>query len=159
MKIKETDQLNRNVIADLLGSDFDVEVAECLGSTNKELWGKALQGVDDGYVLIAKRQTQGRGRLGRSFLSEEGGLYMSLLLRPTLSPEDTALITPIAALAVAEAIEKHTAHTASIKWVNDVYCNGKKVCGILTEAKIDPVSLKTDFVIVGVGLNVYMAKS
>lgn len=159
MEEKHKDQLNREKLAALLGDGFDVTVADCLGSTNTELWKKAINGAKSGTIIIAKRQTGGKGRMGRSFLSESGGLYMSLLLRPELTPEDTALITPLASLAVAEAIERHTNNSALIKWVNDVYCNGKKVCGILTEASIDPLNLKTDFAVVGVGLNVYAPRS
>ena len=154
MKAKK-DQLNKENIAALLGDGFDVAVEECMDSTNTELWKRGMAGAKDKTLLIAKSQRCGKGRLGRSFVSEEGGLYMSLLLRPSLIPADTALITPLAALAVAETIEKHTGKNALIKWVNDVFCDGKKVCGILTEASLDPVTVQTNFVVVGVGLNVY----
>lgn len=155
MTYKRKDSLCETKIAKALGDMHTVRVMDCTVSTNSELWRAAAAGEKEGAVIIAKRQTGGKGRLGRSFRSEDGGLYMSLLLKPKLCPEDTALITPLSALAVAEAIEGLLGKTASIKWVNDVYCNDKKVCGILTEASIDPVLTKTSFVIVGVGLNVY----
>ncbi len=155
MKRAIDDRLCENRIALLLGDGYSVTVLDSVSSTNTELWKKAVSGAENGTVLIAKSQTMGKGRMGRSFCSKEGGLYMSLLLRPALSPEDTALITPLAALAVALAIQKNVGKDALIKWVNDVYCDGKKVCGILTEANINPAILKTEFVIVGIGLNVY----
>lgn len=155
MKRAVDDRLYENRIALLLENKHRVTVVNSASSTNTELWKKAMDGAENGTVLIARSQTMGKGRMGRSFSSEEGGLYMSLLLRPDLKPEDTALITPLAALAVAKAIESNLGKDAKIKWVNDVYCDGKKVCGILTEANINPAILKTEFVIVGIGLNVY----
>jgi len=155
MKPQRKDELCENKIADALGDGYSVKVIDCAVSTNSELWKAAVNGEKEGTLIIAKRQTGGKGRLGRSFCSEEGGLYMSLLLKPELSPEDTALITPLAALAVSEAIEELLGVDTAIKWVNDVYCKSKKVCGILTEASIDPVVSKTNFAVVGVGINVY----
>ena len=155
MKTCRKDKLCENRIACLLGESYNVRVLDCAVSTNSLLWKQATQGEKEGAVIIAKRQTGGKGRLGRSFCSDEGGLYMSLLLKPQLCPEDTALITPLAALSVAEALGDLFGIQADIKWVNDIYVNGKKVCGILTEASINPVQVKTDFVVVGVGLNVY----
>lgn len=151
------DRADDNRISEFLGGR-PVTVVDCTASTNTDLWALGAAGAPDGAVYIARRQTGGRGRLGRSFLSEDGGLYLSLLLRPKLKAEDCCLITPIAALAVAEAIERHTDKKADIKWVNDVYCDGKKVCGILTEASIRPADGGVDFVVVGVGLNVYAPK-
>jgi len=155
MQGTHTDMLCKKNIETLLGQGFSVTLLNSAVSTNTLLWQHALGGAMDGTVLIAKSQTGGRGRLGRSFCSEQGGLYLSLLLRPNIDAADACLITPVAALAVAQAIEKITGIKASIKWVNDVFCRGKKVCGILTEASINPLTAKVDFVVVGVGLNVY----
>ncbi len=149
------DFICENKIAALLGKAYKVQVVDRAVSTNSELWSAAINGAPEGTVLIARQQTGGKGRLGRSFCSAEGGLYMSLLLRPELCPEDTALITPLAALAVAETVDRLLGINTAIKWVNDVYADGKKLCGILTEASIDPLLAKTSFVIVGIGLNVY----
>ena len=156
--IRGKDQLNTENLAALLGDGFDVALVNDLDSTNTALWKMGTDGAKDKTLLIAKSQRGGKGRLGRSFVSPVGGLYMSLLLRPDLSPADTALITPLAALAVAESVEKHAGKKSLIKWVNDIYCDNKKVCGILTEASLDPVNIRTNFAVVGVGLNVYAPK-
>lgn len=104
-------------------------------------------------VLIASRQTGGRGRMGRSFYSPEGsGLYMSILTRPDLSPADLPLLTPAAAVAVCGAIEELTDRRAEIKWVNDILIGGKKVCGILTESALGPGG-EALYCVVGIGVN------
>lgn len=155
MQATHTDMLCKKNIETLLGQGFSVTLLDDAVSTNTLLWQHALGGAMDGTVVIAKSQTGGRGRLGRSFCSEQGGLYLSLLLRPDIAAADACLVTPVAALAVAQATERLAGIKADIKWVNDVFCRGKKVCGILTEASINPLTAKTNFVVVGVGLNVY----
>ena len=97
-------------------------------------------------LLLAKRQTAGRGRLGRGFLSPEGGLYMSLLLKRTQKP-----VTVLAAVAVCEAVEELTGLCPQVKWVNDLFLRGKKVCGILAEGLGNAVVL-------GVGVNLKTPK-
>lgn len=130
-----------------------VRVVDECDSTNTALKRDAAELPADS-VLIAKRQTGGRGRLGRSFYSPEGtGLYMSVLLRPSLSAGDLTLITPAAAVAVCRAIESVYGVEAKIKWVNDVYAHGKKVCGILTEAVFSPGGALSHAVL-GIGVNV-----
>ena len=127
-------------------------------STNTLLREKADTGIPEGYVLAADSQTAGRGRMGRAWDSPAGtGVYMSILLRPrTITPEETTKLTPMAAVAVCEAIEAAAGKKAGIKWVNDIFLGGKKVCGILTEASFSMESGQADFVIVGVGINAYM---
>lgn len=107
--------------------------------------------LEDGTVVTAKRQTLGRGRMGRSFLSPEGGAYMTLLLK-RVKKEIVEFITPMVAVAVAEAIEPFTLGKVQIKWVNDVLINGKKVCGILCESKYS--CGEAEYVAVGIGINV-----
>lgn len=102
-------------------------------STNTQLKKMALEGADVGTALVAQRQSGGRGRLGRSFSSGEGGLYASIIL-PYCQGDDAGLLTTYAAVAVAHAIERVAPVKVGIKWVNDLYVNGKKVCGILAEA-------------------------
>lgn len=105
-------------------------------------------------ALIAQQQTQGKGRLGRSFLSPKGtGLYLSVLLRPRFPAEEALSITTAAAVAVAEAIDQLTGQQTKIKWVNDVYLRGRKVCGILTEAAVDFESSGLHYAILGIGIN------
>lgn len=145
-------------IGRLLGDGYRVEVIEETASTNSDLRQRAENGEKEGLVLIACRQKGGRGRMGRSFYSSEGGLYMSLLLRPMLSAQKGGLVTGTAAVAVARAIEKNAGIKARIKWVNDVFCRGKKVCGILSEAAVNLESGSTDYIVLGIGLNVYEPK-
>ena len=115
-------------------------------STNRVAKELARQGAAHGTAVLAERQTAGRGRMERSFFSPEGGMYLSAILRPEIPPEDLLLMTPMAAVAVWKAVEKLTGIRLGIKWVNDLYLEGKKVCGILCERTGDAV-------IVGVGLN------
>lgn len=124
-------------------------------STNTAVKEKAREGEEEGYLLIAERQTAGRGRLGRTFESpEQTGLYMSLLLRPDCEPKKALHITTAAAVAVAEAIRELTGRKAEIKWVNDVYVDGRKVCGILTESALDAGSGRMAYAVLGIGVNV-----
>lgn len=134
---------------------LQIEVRKTVGSTNTVVKELAEQGAPEGTVLIADRQTAGKGRLGRSFHSPSGtGLYMSVLLRPGFSAEDALSITTAAAVAVAAAVEKATGETAKIKWVNDVYLRGRKVCGILTEAAANLSSGGLRYAVLGIGVNV-----
>lgn len=130
---------------------FLIEQYNTVTSTNDLLKEKARAGAPAGTVVVAARQTAGRGRMGRSFLSEEGGLYMSVLLRPEGAAADALQITARAAVAVALAVEKHTGVPVVIKWVNDIYQDGKKVCGILAEGQAHAGGM--DFVVLGIGVN------
>lgn len=135
--------------------ELSLMVHKSVTSTNTLLKDLAGAGEKEGKVLIAEEQTGGRGRLGRKFYSPaKTGIYMSILLRPKLTVDDALFITTSAAAAVAEAIESVTGCEASIKWVNDIYCNGKKVCGILTEAGVDFEGGGLEYCIVGIGINV-----
>ena len=135
--------------------ELSLVVHKSVTSTNTLLKELAGEGEKEGKVLIAEEQTGGRGRLGRKFYSPaKTGIYMSILLRPKLTVDDALFITTSAAAAVAEAIESVTGCNASIKWVNDIYCNGKKVCGILTEAGVDFEGGGLEYCIVGIGINV-----
>lgn len=125
-------------------------------STNRVLREMAEAGAPEGTLILAETQTAGRGRLGRRFLSPSGsGIYMSLLLRPALSASDSLLITTAAAASAAEAIERASGKEAKIKWVNDVYLAGKKVCGILTEGAVCSDRPALRYAILGIGMNVY----
>lgn len=129
-------------------------------STNACVRRAADAGEPEGLVLLASAQTAGRGRRGRRFYSPAGsGLYMSALLRPQLPAQDAALMTTLAAVAVAEAVEAACGRPAGIKWVNDVYVDGKKVCGILTEAALDCESGALAYAIVGIGINLTLPQT
>ena len=124
-------------------------------STNRYLKELAAAGAPEGTVIIAGRQSAGRGRLGRSFFSpEEKGIYMSILLRPEITLERSVLITSLAAVAVARAMERIGGIRAKIKWVNDIFINNKKTCGILTEAGINASEGTLDYAVLGIGINV-----
>lgn len=124
-------------------------------STNRYLKELAVAGAPEGTVIIAEKQNAGRGRLGRSFFSpEEKGIYMSILLRPEIDLERSVRITSMAAVAVARAIEQVCGLSAQIKWVNDIFLNNRKVCGILTEAGINAIEGILDYAVLGIGINV-----
>lgn len=130
-----------------------LKVYDCVASTNQLAKEYGENGAEEGLVVLADSQTAGRGRLGRSFCSPAGtGLYMSLLLRPSLSAEKALSITTAAAVAVCRAIERVSPRKAQIKWVNDIYCDGKKVCGILTEAAFEHSGMR--YAVLGIGINV-----
>lgn len=124
--------------------------------TEREHRGSAMHGS----VLIAEHQSAGRGRLGKSFFSpERSGIYLSLVYIPEASQvPDTSLFTPLAAVCVCRALENLGIESA-IKWVNDVFVDGKKVCGILTEGCMGTNDSDLSAVIAGVGINLYEAES
>ncbi len=126
---------------------------DCCESTNKTAKIYAKSGADSGTMIVADRQTDGRGRLSRSFFSPEGGIYLSLILRPEADPQSSLILTAAAAVAVCRAIEKNSDSKCLIKWVNDVYIDRKKVCGILCEGSLNPKTQTLDYIILGVGIN------
>ncbi len=131
---------------------------EATDSTNEYAKRFARENPLEDLIIVAKRQTAGKGRLGRSFESPDGGIYMSLLLHPE-NTEDITEITAKASVAVARAIEKTTGIYTNIKWVNDLYLKDKKVCGILTEGSFNSEKSYFDYIVVGIGINVYNESS
>lgn len=122
-------------------------------STNLQAMKLAASGAPEGTVVIAEKQTRGRGRKGRSWFSPEGaGIYISLILRPVMPPDEAPRITLVTGVALAEAILAITALPARIKWPNDILVEGGKLAGILTEISTDMD--KIDHVVVGVGINI-----
>lgn len=131
-----------------------VECHETIDSTNDRAKELARAGAPHGTIVLADRQTAGRGRFSRRFYSPAGsGLYLSLILRPKMPAERAVCLTAMLAVAVCRAIEAAANVEARIKWVNDVYIGDKKVCGILCEAGLD-ASGGVDHIIAGVGINV-----
>ena len=122
-------------------------------STNTALKRMAVQGAPDGTVLIADAQSSGHGRMGRVFHSPCGGLYMSVLLRRPTAADISSLWTVAAAVAAAEGCESLCGCPIGIKWVNDLFLNGRKVCGILAEAVTDSASGEM-CIVVGFGVNI-----
>ena len=132
-----------------------MELHDELDSTNIRAKALAATGAPHGYLVIADSQKQGRGRFGRSFFSpEHSGVYITYILRPKMTAERAAMITSMAAVAVARAIEAVADVKAGIKWVNDIYLNGRKTCGILCEASMDFESGMLEYAVLGIGVNV-----
>ncbi len=124
-------------------------------STNDDAMNWARDGASHGSVVRADAQTRGRGRLGRNWVSPSGlGLYVSLILRPEIDMAQVAQMTMLAALASADAVEQTTTLRANVKWPNDIVLHGKKIGGILSEAKTENNAARVEFVVVGIGLNV-----
>lgn len=125
---------------------------DTVDSTNTVCKNLAAQGAPSGTAVIARRQTAGRGRMGRSFESPEGlGLYLSVLWRPEGTPEDLLPLTPMAAVSTAMAIRRVTGAPVRIKWPNDLVLEGRKLAGILTEASLSGRGV--DHVVIGIGVN------
>jgi len=160
---EDTDVLSVSGIRKYLKPDgigLDIGVYETVSSTNTVLREKADAGARQGTVVISASQTEGRGRMGRGFFSPtDTGIYLSILLRPELHASDATLITTAAAVAVCEALESVTDTRPQIKWVNDIFLDGKKVCGILTEASIGMENGNIEYAVLGAGINVYPPQS
>lgn len=137
-------------------SSLNIQVQSSVTSTNALVKEYAAKGEKEGMVLVANHQTQGRGRYGRTFFSPDGsGVYFSILLRPQMRADDAPSLTTLAAVAVARGIEKVFHDSVEIKWVNDLFLNGNKICGILTEGAFDMETNGMEYVVVGIGINVY----
>ncbi len=136
----------------------DILIFRELDSTNTTLKRMAQEGASDRTVVIAEAQTAGRGRQGKSFFSPaDSGLYMSLLIKPEeggLPFDCVSMLTLLAGVAAAESVRDLFDIDARIKWVNDVYCNGKKLCGILTEATLDAEMRRVSSAVIGIGINI-----
>ena len=131
---------------------------DTVDSTNTVCKSLAAQGAPSGTAVIARRQTAGRGRMGRSFESPEGlGLYLSVLWRPEETPEDLLPLTPMAAVSAAGAIRRVTGAPVRIKWPNDLVLEGRKLAGILTEASLSGRGvarrIAEDLEAIGIGVN------
>ena len=153
----DTDILSSQSISKYLNknNNFNIKVYKTITSTNTAIKDLAINGEKEGIVIIAEEQTEGRGRFGRKFHSPKGiGIYMSILLRPQIHVSKAFLITTATAVAVAESIEAISNKEAKIKWVNDIYCDNKKICGILTESSFDFESGMIDYAVLGIGINV-----
>jgi BirA family biotin operon repressor/biotin-[acetyl-CoA-carboxylase] ligase len=125
-----------------------------IDSTNIMAKKLAEEGHPSGTLVVAEQQEAGRGRRGRTWQSPQGsGIFMTLLLKPDINPNNASMLTLVAALAVSKAITEETGISAGIKWPNDIVVNGKKVCGILTEmsAQFDYVN----HIVIGIGINVH----
>ena len=160
MSTIKTDNVNESsLLNELTGSictgwaGQPVCVYESIDSTNAECTRLSLEGATHGTVVVADMQTAGRGRRGRSWESPAGdNLYFSLLLKPEIAPEKAPMLTLVMAVAVAWGIKQIAGQNADIKWPNDLVMQDRKVCGILTEMRMEQTQI--DHVVIGVGINV-----
>lgn len=151
--ILSVQSISRYLLPEL--SSLRLEVHKSLDSTNTRIKEYATQGELEGLIVVAEEQTAGRGRMGRSFYSPSGsGVYISFLFRPQFTARESLFLTTAAAVAAAETIEEVSGNPAEIKWVNDVFCHGRKVCGILTEASINVENSMLEYAVTGIGFNV-----
>ncbi len=142
----------KRVISKLNTRCVRVEIFDTVDSTNTQARREAEAGMSAPALIIADSQSGGRGRMGRSFYSPEStGLYMSLLLRARENSADTVRLTTAAAVAVALCIEELCGISTDIKWVNDLYLSGRKICGILCESFTTQIGER--FAIAGIGVN------
>jgi BirA family biotin operon repressor/biotin-[acetyl-CoA-carboxylase] ligase len=124
-----------------------------IGSTNTTAMEAAADGEPEGAVFVAEQQTTGRGRGGHTWESAQSvGIYCSVILRPSLLPADSLLLSLIAGIAVAEAVEQTTGMRPDLRWPNDVLLGERKFCGILTEMNAEPTRVR--YVVIGIGINV-----
>lgn len=153
--VETPDKLYKHELLGLLNASIlgkDIEYREVTGSTNELAKELAEKGAVEGTIVIAEKQTAGKGRMGRSWYSPDGkGLWFTLILRPMISPADAPKLTLVSAVAVAKTL-RDLGIPAGIKWPNDILVDERKIAGILTEmnAEID----KVNYVVVGIGMNV-----
>lgn len=142
------------ILANITDKNTEVRVFKSIDSTNTEAKRAVSNGLEGDAIFAAEEQTAGRGRRGKSFYSpDSGGLYFSCVLHPNVGLADSTALTAAAAVAVCEAIAHTTKKHPQIKWVNDIFTDGCKVCGILTEAVSDFESGAVQAVIIGIGIN------
>ena len=148
--------INKIAIEDNLDDDFyNVVVYDKLDSSSTYL--KAKNGeFRDGTVVFARCQTSGKGRLNRKFYSPiDAGLYFSILAKPKIKINKSIYLTILSAVSIYEAIKEELNIDLGIKWVNDLYLNDKKVCGILAEGAINIDYNNLDYCVIGVGINIF----
>lgn len=151
------DLMTEAEIKSLMHTDWvakEVLYFDTIDSTNIKAQELAEKGHPSGTLVVADKQESGKGRRGRSWVSPSGtGIFMTLMIKPDINPNNASMLTLVAALAVAKAITSVTGEKAMIKWPNDIVVNGKKVCGILTEmnAQFDYIN----HIVVGIGINVH----
>jgi BirA family transcriptional regulator, biotin operon repressor / biotin---[acetyl-CoA-carboxylase] ligase len=146
--------------APTLPSPFILVAHDCVGSTSDEAKTLASAGAQHGTLVWALEQTGGRGRLDRRWISPRGNLFTSIVLRPEAPPAQAAELGFVAALAVAEAVERFVSGSdrVRLKWPNDVLADGAKIAGILLEARSASSGL-VDWVVLGIGINIVAAPS
>ncbi|WP_295296766.1 biotin--[acetyl-CoA-carboxylase] ligase [uncultured Brachyspira sp.] len=162
---KETDMLSSKIIKNNMpkySDKFNFKIYKTVESTNIIARDMAVNGAESGTVVLAEEQTNGYGRNGKSFFSPYGtGIYMSIILNLKKEKKlfNSSFITTAAAMAVSKSIEEVSNENTQIKWVNDVFINEKKVCGILTEGAFSFEDGRLDYAVIGIGVNVNFPKN
>lgn len=162
---KETDMLSSKIIKNNMpkySNKFNFKIYKTVESTNIIARDMAVNGAESGTVVLAEEQTNGYGRNGKSFFSPYGtGIYMSIILNLKKEKKlfNSSFITTAAAMAVSKSIEEVSNENTQIKWVNDVFINEKKVCGILTEGAFSFEDGRLDYAVIGIGVNVNFPKN
>lgn len=155
--------LSENVIKNhLQTSEYgkNIVILNEVDSTNNYAKNLALNNAENGTVVISDYQTAGKGRMGRTFFSPKGtGLYVSIITRPDINILSAQLITSCTAVAVSKTLETLCGQDTKIKWVNDVFLNERKICGILTEASMRFEEKKLDYAVIGIGINIRTSES
>lgn len=144
-------EISYNLSTKILGRK--IVYFDSIGSTNTYAKKLGNENCEEGTIVVADMQTDGRGRLGRQWSSAAGkGIWMSIILKPDIEPEAAQIITIAAAVAVVAALKSATGIDAGIKWPNDIILDGRKVCGILTEMNSEME--RVNFIVLGIGINV-----
>ena len=150
-----TEQTVRSYLGEVETVGKRIDCFDSIDSTNAYLKRIALDGAPDGTVAVAAEQTSGRGRRGRTFQSAAGkGVYLSVLLRPELTPAQLMPLTGLVAVAMSRAVDRVGGTNVQIKWTNDLVLNGRKLCGILTELSVEGETGALQYVVPGIGINV-----
>lgn len=152
-RLEGGDLISEAGVRNYLTTDWTVETHRSLTSTNDRAKVLAEAGADM-TAVIADAQLSGRGRLGRTFFSPAGGLYLSAVVRPHVKATECGRITAYAAVAAARGVERESGLRVEIKWVNDLYVRGKKICGILTEGGFGMESGELAYAVIGIGVNI-----
>ncbi|AYW46253.1 biotin--[acetyl-CoA-carboxylase] ligase [Tetragenococcus koreensis] len=148
-----SDVLEKELISNKALPTSSIFIKEETESTMNDAKVAAIKQQTAPALFIAEKQTGGHGRFGRPFFSPTGQIYMSLLLAPNQTFAELPQYTILAAVALSLAIDHHTGKQTQIKWVNDIYLDGKKICGILSEATSDFETGQIKHVILGCGIN------
>lgn len=151
--LSKPDIINQDIINSKLNTELigrNIYYYDKLSSTN-EIAKTLADEAKDGSLVISEKQIGGKGRLGRTFESPLGGVWMSIILKPNIEPENASKLTQLAGASLITLL-KNMGINSLIKWPNDIYVNGKKICGILTEMKCDMDEIH--YLIVGIGINV-----
>ena len=152
--IEQTDIITKDYLKEQIKKPCHIYLYDVLDSTNR--LAREMDVRDRPNLILANEQTQGRGRLGRSFYSPANdGLYMTLAFRPDFGLDKAMLVTAFAAVAVCRAVDQVSGLRTKIKWVNDIYLNGKKICGIMTEAQSNFETGNIDKILIGIGVNCF----